>query len=132
MNSIIVLLLLGLVVLITHFLEGVTGFGCTIIAMPFAILLVGIDIAKPVLTVMGLLLTLYVVIISYKHILWKQYFTILFYMLIGMPLGLLAFNKLPKDLLIMILAFFMIFLSIKGLFTIYKPKKSAKISLMAF
>ena len=41
--------LLGWVVLITHFLEGITGFGCTVLALPFAILLVGTKQAVPVL-----------------------------------------------------------------------------------
>ena len=126
MNPLVIIILLGLIILLTHFLEGITGFGCTVIAMPFAILLVGIDTAKPVLTVMGLLLTLYVVIISYQHIVWKQYFIILTYMLLGMPLGIFAFHNLPRDILIMILAFFMMFVSIKGLVTIYRPKKTPK------
>lgn len=42
-------LLLGCVVLLTHFLEGITGFGCTVLALPFAILLIGTKQAVPVL-----------------------------------------------------------------------------------
>jgi hypothetical protein len=33
--SIFFIILFGLVVLSTHFLEGITGFGCTVLALPF-------------------------------------------------------------------------------------------------
>ena len=67
------ILLFCLLVLITHFLEGVTGFGCTAMALPFAIILLGVKSAVPVLAVLAWILALVVIIIDFKKIIWKQY-----------------------------------------------------------
>ena len=32
----------GIVVFLSHLLEGITGFGCTVIALPFITILLGI------------------------------------------------------------------------------------------
>ena len=60
--------LFGLIVLATHFIQGITGFGCTVLAMPFCILLTGIDTARPVLTVLALILDVYLLVVSWKHV----------------------------------------------------------------
>lgn len=117
-------LIFGVVVLLTHFLEGITGFGCTVLAMPFAILLVGIHVAKPTLTLYGFLLCVYVVIISYKDILWKNYLRILTFVGLGLPVGIYFFNKLPESLLRKILAIFMITISIRGLYLCYNKHRN--------
>ena len=124
--SIVTIILFGLVVLIAHFLEGITGFGCTVLALPFCIMLTGIKIAKPVLTVCGLLLCLYVVIVSYKDILWKHYIRIMIFVGIGLPIGIWIFNKFPENVLKSILAVFMIVVSIRGLITCYRKNKVTK------
>jgi hypothetical protein len=41
MNAVYVLLLFGAVVMLTHFLDGITGFGATVLALPFCTMLVG-------------------------------------------------------------------------------------------
>ena len=56
--EIYIILLFGMVVLITHFLEGITGFGCTVLALPFCIMLVGIKAAVPVLVILAWILAL--------------------------------------------------------------------------
>lgn len=124
--STITIILFGLVVLIAHFLEGITGFGCTVLAMPFCIMLTGIKVAKPVLTICGALLCLYVVLVSYKDILWKQYLRIIIFVGIGLPIGMWAFNKLPENVLKKILAIFMIVVSIRGLLICYRGSKRTK------
>lgn len=123
-----IILVFGIVVLITHFLEGITGFGCTVLALPFCIKLLdmqygqnnGIQIAVPVLMVLGFLLCLYVVIISYKDIVWKEYLRIICFVGLGLPVGILLFKELPKQVLIYILGAFMIFISLRGLYTCIK------------
>jgi hypothetical protein len=124
--STITIVLFGLVVLITHFLEGITGFGCTVLALPFAIMLVGINTARPVLTICGLLLCLYVVLISYKDIIWKQYLRIMIFVGIGLPVGMWIFNEFPETVLKRILAVFMIIISIRGLILSYRKFKATK------
>ena len=118
--STITIVLFCLVILITHFLEGITGFGCTVLALPFCIMLTGIKTAKPVLTVCGLLLCLYVVLVSYKDIIWKQYIRIMIFVGIGLPVGMWSFDMFPENVLKKILAIFMIVISIRGLIICYR------------
>ncbi|MTK13055.1 MAG: sulfite exporter TauE/SafE family protein [Clostridiaceae bacterium] len=124
--SIITIILFGLTVLITHFLEGITGFGCTVLAMPFCIMLVGIKVSKPILAICSLLLSIFIIINSYKHILWNHYIKILCYVSLGLPLGFWAFDKLPESTLKRILALFMIAVAIRGLLLSYGKYKATK------
>lgn len=120
------ILLLGLVILIADFLEGLTGFGSAVVAMPFAIMLIGINIARPVLTIVALLLAIYIVIISHKDILWEHYFRIVAFVILGLPFGIWLFDKLPESTLKRILGVFMIVIAIRGLFIAYKESKESK------
>lgn len=118
------IILFGIVVLITHFLEGITGFGCTVLALPFAIMLVGIKIAVPTLIILAWLLALYIVAIAFKDILWKEYGRIAAFVGMGLPLGVWLFNRLPEGILKKILAVFMIIVSIRGLYVSLKGLKT--------
>ena len=112
---------LGVIVLLAHFLEGVTGFGCTVIALPFCIALIGVKTAVPVLTILGWILALYIVIIDRKSIVVEEYFTILGYVILGLPLGIFLFAYLPEAPLKILLGVFMIIVAISGLVKSYWP-----------
>jgi uncharacterized membrane protein YfcA len=118
--------LLGIVVLITHFLEGITGFGCTVLALPFAILLVGIHTAVPVLVMLSFLLCLYIVIISRKDIIWKEYLKIVIFVGLGLPIGILSNKYLDEDVLTLILSIFMVIVGSRGLLQAFSKKKNDK------
>ena len=79
MNEITRIILLGLVVLITHCLEGITGFGCTVLALPFIAMLLGVKTAVPVLVVLAWVLAGYIIIKSWKDINWKEFGFIVLY-----------------------------------------------------
>ena len=112
---------LGFIVLLAHFLEGITGFGCTVIALPFCIALIGVKTAVPVLTILGWILALYIVIIDRKSIVVKEYFKILGYVILGLPLGIFLFAYLPEAPLKILLGVFMIIVAISGLVKSYWP-----------
>ena len=57
-----------LVVLAANIIQGITGFAGTILAMPFSVRLVGMDVAVPVLNVLGLLSGIYVFAGNRKHV----------------------------------------------------------------
>lgn len=92
----------------THFVSALTGFGCTIIAMPFVISLIGISQAKSVLLVMGIIQPGYVLLKTYKYLRLKSCLTIIIISSLGLPLGYLLYSKLPQYQLIVILGIFMI------------------------
>ena len=113
--------LFGCIVLVTHFVQGVTGFGCAVLAMPFCILLTGIDTARPVLTVLALVLDVWLLIVSWKDVDWRQYLRILLFVLPGLPIGMIAYNILPRTTLIRVLAVFMAVVGIQGLIAQFRP-----------
>lgn len=61
-------ILFYLVVLLTNVIQGISGFAGTVIAMPFSLRLVGMDVAVPVLNVLGLLSGIYVFAGNRKHV----------------------------------------------------------------
>jgi uncharacterized protein len=118
--------LFGLVVLVTHFLEGITGFGCTVLALPFCVMLVGVKTAVPVLTVLSLILSSYIVIIDYKNIVWKSYIKIASFVGLGLPIGMLLFSFLPEDILKKILGVFMILVASRGIYFAFNERAKVK------
>ncbi len=121
----LIIILLGIVVLITHFLEGITGFGCTVLALPFAIILVGLDTAVPVLVMLSFLLCIYIVIISRKDIVWKEFFRILLFVGLGLPIGILSSKYFDENILTAILAVFMIVVGIRGIWVTFKTRTNS-------
>ncbi|MFA5689822.1 MAG: sulfite exporter TauE/SafE family protein [Kiritimatiellales bacterium] len=114
MDPLTAILIFGVIVLITHLLEGITGFGCTVLALPFAVMLLGLETAVPVLVVLAWLLSTYIVLTSRKHIQWKQFAFIAVYAGIGLPVGMILFGYLPESALKMLLGFFMIGVGVRG------------------
>ena len=120
--SILEIILFGTVVLFTHFMEGITGFGCTVLALPFCIALAGINVAVPVLIVLAWLLCLYIVAIDYKHIILKEYIRIVGLLILGLPIGMWLFTSLPEGILKKLLGIFMIVVAIRGLYISFLSK----------
>lgn len=111
------LVLSGLVVFVTHALEAVTGFGCSVLAMPFvSALLGGVKTAVKVITILAWLLALYIVIRNFSKIDWKQYSIITGMMLLGLPVGMYLFRSQQSDTLNLILAVFIIIVSVTQLY----------------
>jgi len=109
------LLLAGLVVFMTHALEGVTGFGCTVLALPFMCWLVGPRIAVPVLVTLAWMLAILIVVKARCHIVWREFGRIVLYALPGLPLGMVLYRYLPERGLLILLGVFMIFVGVRGL-----------------
>lgn len=114
--------LFGIVVLATHFMEGITGFGCTVLALPFCIALAGINVAVPVLIVLAWLLCFYIVVIDFKKIIWKEYIKIISFVILGLPIGMWLFTSMPEKVLKTMLGVFMIVVALRGLYISYGSK----------
>lgn len=108
--------LIAIIIFLTHFQEGVTGFGCTVLALPFIALLVGLKTAVPVLFLQAWVLTGYIVLVARKDIVWKEYWRILLIAGLGFPFGLLLREKTPEVGLKWVLAAFMVIIGIHGMF----------------
>ena len=116
--------LFGLVVLVSYTLEGITGFGASVISMPFLSVLVGVGVAKPVLAGYTTLLCLFVLARYHKSVGWACYRALLPPLAVGLPLGILLYNRLPSALLLGLLAAFTLVVAARGLllgFGVLKP-----------
>ena len=82
-----------IVVFVSNVIQSITGFAGTVLAMPFSIMLDGYSVAKPILNVLGIVVSLGVVSINRKALNKKQFFKMISIMLIGM-IGGIAFSHL--------------------------------------
>lgn len=104
-----IILIIGLIVFVTHALEAVTGFGCTVLAFPFVILVLGdLEQTKIILSVLAWILALYFVVTKFRQINLKQFLVIVGIAGVGLPLGMLVFKKVDAFWLKKILGVFII------------------------
>ena len=82
------------VVFFSNIIQCVTGFAGTVLAMPFSVMLVGIDVARPILNIMGIAASVGVVAKNHRAIDRKEFLTILGVTLPGMLLGAFLKNRL--------------------------------------
>lgn len=109
-------ILIGLIILFTNFQEGITGFGCTALALPFVTLILGdVELAKHILVPIAWMLALAIVLISRKQIVWREYWRIMPLALLGLPIGIWISKTLPKEGMQALLAVFMLLIGLHGL-----------------
>ncbi|MBP1744557.1 MAG: hypothetical protein H6Q58_1535 [Firmicutes bacterium] len=115
-----------MVVLVTHFVEGITGFGSTALALPFCVMLVGVKTAVPVLAVLRLILSSCIVIVAFRDIVWESYLKIIAFAGLGLPVGMLIFTFLPEDILMKILGVFMILVAARGIYFSFNERTAVR------
>ena len=122
------ILLLGLIVLIAQGLEGITGFGSTVLAVPFLAMILGLEKAVAVSAAHTWLLTLYIVFVSWDKIVWKEFRFIALYVLIGLPIGYVLFKNLDDTYLKIILSLFMTGVGINGIRMVQRSRRQVEMS----
>lgn len=117
-----------LVVLLSNIVQGITGFAGTILAMPPSLMLVGYDLAKPILNVLGLLSGVYVFFTHGKSVNWKEVKKIVFIMIIGILSGIFlkSFFVGKEQILYKLLGIFVIGLAIQGFIKLYRKNVEDK------
>ncbi len=105
-----------LIVMLSNTIHGITGFAGTVLAMPFSIMLLGINTAKPVLNMITIAACIVIVTKNHHHIIWKQFFIMTSIMLLGVFLGEYLYETFPVDILLEIYAVFIILIALKGIF----------------
>ena len=114
----------GAVIAATNLLEGITGFGSTVLALPFLNLTIGLHTAVQLLCIFGWAVPIYIIVRSLRHISWKEFLIILLWCAPGVPIGLMLFGILPAEILCIILGAFMVATGING----SRPEKVDSIS----
>ncbi len=104
-----------LVIAVANSLGTLTGFGGVSLSMPFLIPMIGVDTAKNLLLISGLVQPIYLAVILRRHVNWKVVKTIFLSCVFTVPAGLLLYNHLPAESLIVVLSMMMIFSGITGI-----------------
>ncbi len=125
------------VITASNIFQGITGFAGTILAMPFGLMLVGYDTAKPLLNFLTLLSGIYVFLGNRKAVNRKELLKIIAVMSLGLFTGFFVKSFFTDTYpLEVMLGIFVIFLAIKGLFfnkknpTTDKPDSMIKSGLL--
>lgn len=120
-----------IVILLANIIQGITGFAGTILAMPFGLMLVGYDVAKPILNVLGILSGVYVFLQNRKSVSWKEVKIIVCIMSVGIlsGIGIKQFVIGQERVCYRILGCFVLFLAVKGFFqlTFLEKKQTEQI-----
>lgn len=118
-------ILFYIIIFVANIIQGITGFAGTILAMPFSIPIVGYEVAKPVLNVLGIIAGIYVAAGDYKQINVMQLKKICTYMGIGILAGIWVKNLIKghEALLYAMLGIFVLVIGLKGLAESIRPRK---------
>ncbi|MBO5791850.1 MAG: hypothetical protein J6S54_05185, partial [Lentisphaeria bacterium] len=68
MDEWMIVLLAGCIVFTTFTVEGIAGFGATVMALPFISMLIGLDKAVPMLSSLSVLLSIFIVSKSWRNL----------------------------------------------------------------
>lgn len=120
MNEWVIILLTGVIVFSTFTIEGIAGFGSTVMALPFVAMLIGIDKAVPMLCALSVMLSTFIVLRSWRNLDIREYGFIVLHVGLGVPIGLFLMDYLPKKWMLALLAVFMLFVGCKGLYGVLK------------
>lgn len=109
-------LLFVLIAVFSAFVQAVAGFGGNTIAMPFGIILVSVQVAKPVLSFMAFLSGIVILFTDFKYINWKELLKMTSVMLVGLIFGLWIFGAIELTILLIIYAVIVLLIGVQKLF----------------
>ena len=118
-------ILFYIVILLANIIQGITGFAGTILAMPFSLKLVGMDVAVPVLNLLGLASGVYVLAGNYRSVDRKELLRAAAVMEPAVIIGLVArrFLSGKPQLLYYVLGAIVLVLAISGLWGLMRKEK---------
>ncbi len=116
-------ILFVIVVFVSNVIQSITGFAGTVLAMPFSIMLVGYNTAKPILNIIGIVISLGVIGMNHKSLNKKEFAKIISIMLVGMVAGIIITRQfsINTDLLYKLLGIIvMVFVAIGVINTFFQ------------
>lgn len=104
-----------IVIFVANTIQAITGFAGTVLAMPPSILLIGLDDAKVILSVMAFLSCLVISVQNKQYINTKEVAKICGFMLVGMLVGVTIGKYVPSDILLNAYAVVVVLIGVKNL-----------------
>lgn len=119
-----------IIVFLSNIVQCVTGFAGTVLAMPFSVITVGYNVAKPILNVLGIAASVGVIADAYKSINKKEFVKIVSVMLLGILAGmyLIRFFTGSGELFYKLLGSVVIIFAIVNGYKFIRNKESKKIN----
>lgn len=104
-----------IVIFFANVIQAITGFAGTVLAMPPSILLIGMDSAKVVLTVMAFLSCLLISVQNREFIDKVEAKKIITFMIVGMIIGTFLYQYAPADILLFLYGILIVLIGIQKL-----------------
>jgi len=89
-----------IVVMLANIVQAITGFAGTALAMPFSILLIGMESSRLLLNIVALVSCFFIVAFNRKDVDWKTFLIMTSFALIGMAIGSVLMNQVSSPYLI--------------------------------
>lgn len=120
--DVVVVLLTGLVIFSASIMEALTGFGSGIIALPFLAALIGIKTAVPMIMVISVLFTSFMLATNFYKVAWKEYFVIIGFVILGLPIGMVIFSAFDENKLKLLFGLLVVMFSLRALVRMKFPR----------
>ncbi|MFI3257652.1 MAG: sulfite exporter TauE/SafE family protein [Spirochaetales bacterium] len=109
-------ILFFVVIFVSNIIQAITGFAGTMLAMPAAMLLIGLDNAKAILNVIAIIICTLVVIKDRAYINKKEVIKMTAFMIIGICIGMYLLKIIPTGILLQIYGVLITLIALKKLF----------------
>jgi uncharacterized membrane protein YfcA len=109
------ILYLGIIMLIAGFIQGFSGFGSVLLSLPLLVIFLDVKTAIPLVALMGVILTVFLLIPLWKDLEWPRIWPLLVGALPGVPIGIFFLKSLNSRLLLIFLGFILVCYSLYSL-----------------
>lgn len=114
------LLIVGviLVLFFSTLVRSTFGFGDALIAMPLLAMMIGVKTATPVVAIYAIIIGIVILWSEFRKIDWRSVWQLIFFSILGIPLGVLFLKGAGEQLIKIILGLLLISFS---LYSLFKP-----------
>lgn len=109
------LIYLGGVTLLGGFIQGFSGFGFVLISLPLLAIFLDVKIAIPLTSLMGVVLTGFLLLTLWKDFEWRRVWPLLIGALPGVPIGIFILKALNSRWLLIVMGMILVCYSLYGL-----------------
>ncbi len=115
-------LLLSLIIFLAGFVQGLSGFGSILLALPILSLFIDIKVLIPLMTLCGWSMSVFLLIQLRLHLDLRKVLSLFLGAIPGIPLGVLFLKRIDPDLIYWILGLILITYSVYMLFFISQKR----------
>ncbi|MDC7125689.1 MAG: sulfite exporter TauE/SafE family protein [Spirochaetales bacterium] len=111
--------LLILIIFVSHFIQGITGFAGTLLAMPWSSKVIGFESARSMMNLLTIFSALLIVIMNFRYIHKRELAKITLFMGFGLVFGILVKNTAQLDILMILYGLIILGVAVQGIISFY-------------